>query len=335
MKRREFIAGLSGAAAAWPVVARGQQSGKVYRIAFFSGGIVDGKLISGPVTAAGVPAFLDELRKSGFSAEKHNLVIEYRSSNQPASRVIDEVSELGRTKIDLIFTGGSENHLQAVIDARPNVPIVMWANNYDPIERGYVKSLSRPGGAITGVFTRQPDLAEKQVELIAQTFPERTRIGVLWDAQTAPQFYAAERRALLLGRELHPVKLDTQPYDFPAAFNALMAGSPQVLLILSGPAFAVHARTVSELTVQHRLPAMFILRSYVDQGGLMSYGVDVAASFRRIGSQVAKILGGAQPADLPVEQPTKYELVVNLKTAKRIGVELPTSLLLRADEVIE
>jgi putative ABC transport system substrate-binding protein len=236
---------------------------------------------------------------------------------------------------EVIVTTGAEEHLQAIVGVSRSIPVVVWANNYDPIERGFVRSLSQPGGSVTGVFTRQLDLAEKQVELLTQTFPERIRLGVLWDNQTADQLKAAEHRAAALGRNLRSVKLETLPYDFVAAFRTLGEASPQMLLVLSGPAFALHARTIAELTLQYRLPAMFILRSYVDQGGLMSYGVDIAASFRRIGSHVASILQGAKPADLPVEQPTKYELVVNLKTAKAIGVELPTSLLLRADEVIE
>jgi putative tryptophan/tyrosine transport system substrate-binding protein len=185
------------------------------------------------------------------------------------------------------------------------------------------------------VFTRQPELAEKQVELMAQTFPERTRLGVLWDANTADQFSAAERRARTLGRELHSIKLEAPPYDFDAAFRALIAGSPQALLVLSGPTFAFDTDTIAGLALKYRLPGMFILRTYVDAGGLMSYGVDIEASFRRVAHLVAKILNGAKPADLPIEQPVKYELVVNLKTARAIGIELPTSLLLRADEVIE
>jgi ABC-type uncharacterized transport system substrate-binding protein len=170
---------------------------------------------------------------------------------------------------------------------------------------------------------------------LTQAFPEKTRLGVLWDAQTADQFDAAERRALALGRELRAVKLDGLPYDFNAAFRTLAEGSPQMLLVLSGPLFASYQPIIAELALQYRLPAMFILRTYVDLGGLMSYGVDIEASFRRVADFVAKILNGAKPADLPVEQPTKYQLVVNLKTATAIGIELPTAVLLRADEVIE
>jgi putative ABC transport system substrate-binding protein len=333
MRRRKFIT-LLGGAAAWPLAARAQQVGRMYRIGFFSGGILGGRVTSGPVMEIGLPAFFGELRKFGFS-EGNNLIVEYRSSNQPVPQLVADVTEMARSRTDVIVTTGAEGHLQGIIGASQTIPIVIWANNYDPIERGYVKSLSRPGGSITGVFTRQPELAEKQVELLTQTFPEKTRLGVLWDMQTADQLKATEHRALALGREVRAVKLENLPYNFNAAFRTLAEGSPQMLQVLSGPAFAAHTRTIAELTLQYRLPAMFILRTYVDQGGLMSYGVDIAASFRRVASYVAKIFNGAKPVDLPVEQPTKYELIVNLKTAKAIGVELPTSLLLRADEVIE
>jgi putative tryptophan/tyrosine transport system substrate-binding protein len=331
MKRREFITLLGGAAATWPVAARAQQTGKVYRVGFVAA--ASGRT-PGPVMARGVPAFLDELRKLGFS-EGRNLIIDHRSSNQPTPQLLAELTELVRSKADVIVASGAEEQLQAVLAVNRDIPIVIWANNYDPIERGYVKSLAQPGGNVTGIFTRQPELAEKQVEILTQAFPEKTRLGVLWDAQTADQFDAAERRALALGRELRAVKLDGLPYDFNAAFRTLAEGSPQMLLVLSGPLFASYQPIIAELALQYRLPAMFILRTYVDLGGLMSYGVDIEASFRRIADFVAKILNGAKPADLPVEQPTKYQLVVNLKTATAIGIELPTAVLLRADEVIE
>jgi putative ABC transport system substrate-binding protein len=261
--------------------------------------------------------------------------MDYRSTNQPVAQFALELAEMVRAKPDVIVTSGAEPQLQAVMPVSGLIPIVFWANNFDPIERGYVKSLARPGGNITGVFTRQPELAEKQVELLTQTFPERTRLGALWDAGTADQFTAAERRARALGRDLTAVKLETVPYDFEAAFRTLAEASSQALLVLSGPTFAFHTKTIAELALKYRLPGMFILRTYVDVGGLMSYGVDIDASFRRVANFVAKILSGARPGDLPIEQPVKYELVVNLKTAKAIGIELPTSLLLRADEVIE
>ena len=333
MKRREFITLLGGAAAAWPLAARAQQAGRTYRVVLV-GENIDAVGGRGPVMSRAVPALLDELRRLGFS-EGQNLTMDYRSTNKPVAQFALDLADMVRAKPDVIVSNGAEPQLQAVMPVSGLFPIVFWANNFDPIERGYVKSLVRPGGNLTGVFTRQPELAEKQVELLTQTFPDRTRLGALWDTGTADQFSAAERRVRALGRDLIAVKLETTPYDFAAAFRTLADAQSQALLVLSGPTFALHQKTIAELALQYRLPGIFILRTYVDVGGLMSYGVDVDASYRRVAHFVAKILNGAQPGDLPVEQPVKYELVVNLKTAKAIGIELPTSLLLRADEVIE
>ena len=260
MRRRDFFAVVAGATAGWPCGAPAQQSGRTYRVGFFSGGVVDGQLSSGPVRRLGLPSFLDELRSHGFH-EGANLFIEYRSSNQAPPQMVAAVSELLRSKIDVIVSTGAEVHLRAVLEATKTVPIVVWANNYDPIEHGFVKSLAQPGGTVTGVFTRQIDLAEKQIELLTQAFPERTRVGVLWDAQTADQFSAVERRAAALGRELRAVKLERQPYDFKSAFKTLGDGWSQMLIVLSGPAFAPYARTIGDLALEYRLPAMFILRN--------------------------------------------------------------------------
>jgi putative ABC transport system substrate-binding protein len=331
--RRNFVTLLTGAAVGWPMAARGQQPGRTYRVALVAGGFNAGA-DRGPVMGRGVPALLDELRRLGFS-EGQNLTMDYRSTNKPVAQFALDLAEMVRAKPDVIVTSGAEPQLQAVMPVSGLIPIVFWANNFDPIERGYVKSLARPGGNLTGVFTRQPELAEKQVELLTQTFPERTRLGALWDAGTVDQFSAAERRVRALGLDLTAVKLETTPYDFASAFQTLADAQSQALLVLSGPAFAFHQKTIAGLALQYRLPGIFILRTYVDVGGLMSYGVDIDASFRRVAHFVAKILNGAQPGDLPVEQPVKYELVVNLKTAKALGIDLPTSLLLRADEVIE
>jgi putative tryptophan/tyrosine transport system substrate-binding protein len=335
MTRREFITLLGSATvvdcATWLPAARAQHAGRMFRVGFIAAATGQNR---GPVMARGLPIFLDEMRKLGFS-DRHNLSMNYLSSNQPSPQLLAGLTELVRAKPDVIVVSGAEEQLQTVLAASRTIPIVIFANNYDPIERGYVKMLAQPGGIVTGVFTRQPELAEKQVELMTQAFPERTRLGVLWDNQTFDQFSAAERRALALGRELHAVRLESLPYDFNAAFRTLADGSPQMLLVLSSPLFASYQPMIAELALQYRYPTMFILRTYVDLGGLMSYGVDIEASFRRIAEYVAKILNGSKPADLPVEQPTKYELIVNLKTAKALGTELPTSILLRADEVIE
>jgi putative tryptophan/tyrosine transport system substrate-binding protein len=327
VKRREFITLLGGAAVAWPLAAHGQQAGKVIRIGFI------GASLNSSAMAAQYQAFLSELHELGFS-EGRNIVIDYRRLDDPRGPFA-VAAELMRLQVDLIVATGPEVALQAVVGASRSIPIVIMAVQYDPIERGYVSSLARPGGNITGVFYRQPELAAKQLELLTQTFPEKSRLAVLYDTNSADQFSAAEEAARSMPLELRPLKLEKPPYDFGAAFQTMAQGGAQMVLVLSSPFFVERRPEVAALAIEHRLPTMFVFKSYVEAGGLMSYGVEQLAMYRRIGLYVAKILNGTKPADLPVEQPTKFELIVNLKTAKAIGIELPTSILLRADEVIE
>ena len=326
MRRRDFVGAL-GLTLACPA-ARAQQAGRTYRIGFLGAGP------DLPVIAAGYPAFRDELRKRGF-IDGRNLTIELRATPQQAEGYYSDAAALARSNVDLIIAVGAEIAVKAALAASRTVPIVMWAANFDPIAQGYVQSLARPGGNVTGVFTRQPELAAKQVEILKETFPERTRLAVLWDALSADQYAAGERTAKTLHLDWQELKLEYPPYDIAAAFEHLWEGDPQMLLIASSPLFGPHVHEIVEETVRRRLPAMFIFRNFVEQGGLMSYGVDVKSDFRRLADYVAKILNGAQPAELPVEQTSKFEFLINLKTAKAIGLELPTSLLLRADEVIE
>ena len=211
----------------------------------------------------------------------------------------------------------------------------MVAVNFDPLQRGYVKSLARPGGNVTGIFLRQIELAEKQLELMSQAFPNGTRVGALYDELSADQFAASQQVAGQIKLRLDGLRLGNPPYDFERAFETLAKGSPQALLVLSSPFFTNSQSLIASLALRHRLPSMFTFASYVQAGGLMSYGVDYVAMQAHIGDFVGKILAGTKPADLPVEQPTKFELVVNLKTAKELGVALPVLLLATADKVIE
>src|SRR5262249_20565607 len=327
MKRREFITLLGGAAAAWPLAARAQQAGKVWRI-----GIL-GPSPNTPGMIAQHQAFLAELNALGFSEGK-NFTIEYARVDDPRGTFV-AAAQLLRSPVDLIWVNGPEVGLQAVVGASGFIPIVILAVNYDPIERGYVSSLSHPGGNITGVFYRQPELAVKQLELLTQAFPNATQLGVVWDALSADQFAAAEPVARARQLALQPLKLEKPPYDFAPAVRTLAAGGAQMGLGLPSPFSSEHRPQIAEASRAHRLSTMFIFRSYVDAGGLMSYGVNQVQTYRRIAAYIAKIFNGAKAADLPVEQVSNFELVVNLKTARAIGVELPTAILLRADEVIE
>ena len=253
---------------------------------------------------------------------------------QDTQRVFAEAADLVRSNVELLVALGTEIELQAAMAASRTIPIVIWAINFDPIARGYVKSLAQPGGNITGMVSLQTELAAKQVELLTQA-SRQNRLAVLWDTISADQFTAAERQARSLRLEVQSLKLENPPYDFDAAFRSLAKGSPQMLLVLSSQHFTLSSSHIAELAIQQRLPAMFIFKVYVQAGGLISYGVDPVANFRQVGFYVAKILNGAKPADLPLEQAAKFELVINLKTANAIGVDLSTAIQLRADEVIE
>jgi putative tryptophan/tyrosine transport system substrate-binding protein len=327
VRRREFIKLLSGAAAAWPLAARAQQAGKVIRIGFL------GPSLTSPLPISLYQAFLAQLRELGFS-EGQNLTVENRSVEDPRGAFV-AASELMRSQPDLIVVSGPEVALQAVVGASGFIPIVMMAVNFDPIARGYVTSLSRPGGNITGVVFQQLELAQKQVELLTQAFPGKARLAVLFDVQSADQFGAAERAAKVLNVQVQALRLENPPYDIDAAFRGAVSGGAQMVLVLSSPIFLPHRARIIELANTHRLPSMFIAKHWAQAGGLLAYGADFPLMYRLTADYVAKILKGAKPADLPVEQATKFELIVNLKTAMVINIELPTAILLRADEVIE
>jgi putative ABC transport system substrate-binding protein len=328
VRRREFISLLGGAAAGWPLAAHAQGDGRIARVGVIAPGL------DRPGMRVAYPFFLAELRKLGF-AEGRNLLVEYRAIDRDVPQAVASVNALVASKPDVLFVWGLEFALKTAIAVRPAVPIVMAAVNFDPIAKGYVQGLARPGGNVTGVIGRQVDIAPKLIELMAEAFPDRKRLGVLWDAQSTSQFDGAEREARARQLALRPLKLENPPYDFAAAFRALAQDNVQMLLVLSGPLFGPHNAQIAALAIEHRLPGMFILKHYVEAGGLMSFGVDFSPLMRRAASYVAKILRGAKPADLPVEQAVHFEFAVNLKTAKAIGVALPTSILLRADEVIE
>jgi putative ABC transport system substrate-binding protein len=325
--RRQFVSALGGATLAWPLAVHAQQTDRVFRIGFLGASPNDAAIL------AEYKAFLAKLRELGFS-DGQNIKVEYRRIDDPRGTAVAG-AELMQQQPDLIVAAGSENALQSVIGASHNIPIVIQAINYDPIELGYVSSLARPGGNITGLFYRQPELAVKQLELLTQAFPEKTRLGALWDALSSDQFKAVEHATASMHLELQPIRFEKPPYDFAAAFSTLAHGGAQMVQVISSPYFTEHRPQIADLAIQYRLPTMFIFKSYVKAGGLMSYGVDQMEAYRLTADYVAKILKGAKPADLPVEQPTKFEFAVNLKTAKTIGIELPTSILLRADEVIE
>ena len=323
MRRREFLTSSLATVAVAPVQAYAQHQ---RRLAFL------GPTLNNPPAIAQYRAFHTQLGDLGFREGK-NLIVDYRALDDPGGPYA-MAAELVRSQPDLIVAAGPETSLRAVVGAAGILPIVMIAVNFDPLALGYIRDLARPGGNVTGLVFQQLELAQKQVELLAQTFPERNRLALLYNAQSGDQFNAAEHAAKALNLQV-PLRLEIQPYDFDAAFRSAASSGAQMVLVLSSPSFLPHQPRIVELANTHRLPSMFIVKHWAQAGGLMAYGADFPLLYSRAAEYAAKMLRGAKPADLPVEQATKFELIVNLKTAKVIGIDLPTSILLRANEVIE
>jgi putative tryptophan/tyrosine transport system substrate-binding protein len=323
LKRRAFIALLGGAAASWPISARAQQAPKMLRV---------GTASPNPRTFVTQITFERRLRELGY-IEGQNFAVEYVQIAGPNDA--ESARELVRRKVDVIVTSGGDVSLKAAMGATRSIPIVMIAINYDPVERGYVTSIARPTGNVTGLFFRRPELVEKQMEILAETFPQRKRLGILWDSISTDLFDAAERAAPALRLELRPLKLENPPYDFAGAFRSVAESGADMLHVLTSNYFNEHRSALAQLAIHHGLPTMFASNLYVEAGGLMSYGPSLLAMFRRAADYVDRLAKGARPADLPIEQPSKFDLVLNARTAKALGITLPPQLIARADEVIE
>jgi ABC-type uncharacterized transport system substrate-binding protein len=225
--------------------------------------------------------------------------------------------------------------VESALAATDTVPIVMLAITYDPLALGYIKSLARPGGNVTGLFAQQIDLAAKRVQLLKDAIPDLRAATVLWDAPSAHQFKATEAAAATVGLRLAGIELREEPHDYERALAQAPPDHRSVLIVLISPIFYRDRQHLSDLALRHRIASMFALREWVEAGGLLSYGVSFPALFRRAAEFVDKILKGVKPADLPIEQPNKFEFVINLKTAKALGLTFPPGLLAIADEVIE
>jgi len=236
---------------------------------------------------------------------------------------------------DVLLAPGGEAILVAIKQATRDTPIVVWAADYDPVATGHVASFARPGGRITGVSLVQSELPAKRVESLKELLPNAKRIAVLADTATTGQLAVARATAKHLGLELQVLEFKRQPYDYDSAFTDAVRAKAAAVLALASGNFAPARRRITELALKHRLPSMFTHSQWAEFGGLLSYGPNFSQSFRRVAEQVAMILNGNKPAEMPVEQPTKFELVINLKTAKALGLTIPPSLLLRADQVIE
>ena len=323
--RRTFVTVISAWLAIAPLAAKAQQAAPVRRIGVLS-----------PFAASDAArwheAFRQGLRELGW-IEGKNISIEYRYAEGPAD-LPALAAELVRMKVDVIVTSATAT-LPAK-EATRTIPIVM-ASNADPVAMGMVDSLARPGGNVTGLSQISSELAGKRLQLLKEIVPNLSRVAVMWNPGgrgSTVNWQEMQLPARSLGLELYPLET-RKSNDFDRSFADASRAHVGALAIMPSPLFAANLRRISDLAIKSRLPAIFNLREFADSGGLVTYGPNRTDEFRRAATYVDKILKGAKPADLPVEQPTKFDLVINLKTAKTLGLTIPQSLLLRADEVIE
>ena len=327
MNRRTFLCGLALGTLALPLAAEAQQVGKVYRI-----GMLETR--STALNAANIDAFRQGLRELGYK-EGQNLEVVYRSSDGRDERFPGLASELVRLQVDLILTRGTPAALAAKSASR-TIPVVMAASG-DPVGSGLVASLGRPGGTVTGLSSALLEVYAKRVELLKELLPRLARLAAIFNMgnpSLPPAWHVVETTARALGIE--PQLLDIRrPEDLPGAFAAAAKQRAQALVVGLDGVTQGNLRPIAELAAKQRLPSIYGAKEYVDVGGLITYGASDHDMYHRAAAFVDKIFKGATPADLPVEQPTKWELVINVKTAKALGLTIPPLFLQRADQVIE
>jgi putative ABC transport system substrate-binding protein len=327
--RRKFLGAMAGGLLAAPFATFAQQPAKIPRIGFLYPGFPEG------VGKVGLQAFRDGLRELGY-VEGKNLQLEVRWGEGKLERMPSLAAELVQLKVDVIVAATSPS-VVAARQATRTIPIVMPTSS-DPVGDGLVASLAHPGGNITGLSVMSPELGEKRIQLLKEIFPKVSHpVAVLWNPDYVgmrARFEQARGAAPAVGLTVRSVEVrDTRELD--AAFEAITREHPEALLLLVDPfTFSQRSRIV-EFAAEHRLPAMYETSDFVDVGGLISYGPIVAHQYRRAATYVDRILRGAKPADLPIEQPTTFELAINMRAAKALGIKIPDSILLRADKVIE
>jgi putative tryptophan/tyrosine transport system substrate-binding protein len=323
MERRELIKLLSATIAPWPLVAQAQQ-GTPRHIGVLGA--------DATVWNSWTVAFVARLRELGW-IEGDTIDIEYRWAGASSKRVSDFTAEFLRRHVDVIVTYG--NAAAVLKQATTTIPIVL-AVAFDPVSAGLVSSLARPGGNVTGISIQQPELIDKRLELLREVIPQLRRLAVMANANYAPPMLEAERvRATAHALDLEAARLEIwRSEEIAPAFEAI-SGKADALYVVSDALIAANRTQIVTLALSARLPTILSYRDYVEAGGLMSYGPNYADLFRRAADMVDKILHGTKPGDIPVEQPSKFELVINLATARAIGLTVPPTVLTRADEVIE
>jgi putative ABC transport system substrate-binding protein len=332
VNRREFISLLGGAAAGWPALVSAQQSAKVARIGYLTIGSLES-----PEARVLLDAFRQGLRDRGL-VEGQNIIIEYRAAEGKFERLLSLANDLVGLKLDLIVAPITLA-ARAVQQATITIPIVVQMMG-DPVEDGLVASLARPGGNITGQAYLGPELVAKRLDLLKQALPNMSRVAALWhpgefsERTMSDMVKATEMQAGTMGLQLQLVAVQDAE-DFDRAFSVIREQGAEALLVFPGPMLFIERKRLVDFATIHRLPSMFGAREYVEVGGLIAYGASITDLFRQSAIYVDKILKGTKPADLPVEQASKFELVVNLKTAKELGLTIPPSIMVQADEVIE
>ena len=324
MKKNVAVLTFSSMLFALSFAAEAQQTPKIPRV---------GILFIGGRDQPHLEAFKQGLREHGYSEGK-NIILEYRYAEGQYDRLPDLAKEFVREKVDVIVTTSSVS-AQAARKATRTIPIVMTTGS--PVEQGLAESLARPGGNVTGLSVLVSDLSGKRVELLKEAFPKVTRVLTLWSPRSSEAVIGlkeTQEAAQALAVKLHPVKVQTAE-DIEKVFAEVPKANVNAVLVVLSPQVTLQSKRIVELALKQRLPGMYPTRQFAEEGGLMAYGPLIGDLYRRAATYVDKILKGAKPADLPIEQPTKFELVINLKTAKQIGLTIPANVLARADKVIK
>jgi putative tryptophan/tyrosine transport system substrate-binding protein len=324
MRRRDFIKVIGGAASAWPIAARAQQSAKMLRV---------GTANAQPRSAPQWVAFEQRMAELGYLEGKN---LTYDHVQIPSTEAWESgYREVVARKADIIVAAGPELSLKSALAAADKLPVVMIAVDYDPIARGYVTSLARPTRNVTGVYFQNTELASKHLQLMKDAFPDMATLTVFWDRLAADYWAALRAVAPQLGVQLAGVEFRERPYDYERAIAEVAPDNRKFLLALASPFFFLDRVRLAEFALQHRMVSMSSTREAVAAGTLMSYGASVTGMFALAANYVDRIAKGAKPSDLPIQQPTRFELVINLRTAKMLGLTIPPSVLAIVDEVIE
>ncbi|WP_027575682.1 ABC transporter substrate-binding protein [Bradyrhizobium sp. WSM1743] len=322
MRRREFIAVVGAAAVGWPSATRAQS--RILRVGSVSGQPRSERFWQG---------FEQRMAELGYQDGK-NFAFDHVQA-RTAEAFASGYEQLLANKPDIVIASGTEIALKTALATTRSLPIVMVAVDYDPLAKGYVTSLARPTGNVTGVYLQQIELVVKRLQFVKDAFPNMQAATVFWDQISADQWKAASDASAKLGVRLVGIELRDQPYNYEQALAQAPADHRGNLIVMTSPFFFRDRARLAEFALGHRMASMFSFREWVDVGGLLSYGPSITGMYRRAAEYVDRIARGAKPADLPIEQPTNFEFVVNLKTAKVLGLTISPTLLAGADEVIE